>query len=62
MTIGRRISDSWERDGLVGTLQRSGLFFLRRFGWRTDAWSKSLDHRLTEQSILRKYGSLLKRN
>jgi hypothetical protein len=62
VTIGRRISDSWERDGLVGTLQRSGLYLLRRVGWRADAWSKSLDHRLAEQSILRKYGALLKRN
>lgn len=62
MTIGRRISDSWERDGLPGTLQRSALYLLRRVGWRTDAWSKALDYRLTEQSILRKYGSLLKRN
>ena len=62
MTIGQRISSSWERDGLVGTLQRSALFLLRRAGWRADAWSRSLDHRLTEQAILRKYGALLKRN
>jgi hypothetical protein len=62
VTIGQRISDSWESDGLSGMLQRSVLYVLRRAGWRADAWSKSLDQRLTEHSILRKYGSLLKRN
>lgn len=62
MTIAQRINSSWRSDGLAGTLQRSGLYLLRRIGWRSDAWSKHLDYRLTEKSILRKYGSLLKRN
>ena len=62
MTIGQRISSSWERDGPSGTLQRSALYLLRRVGWRADAWTRRLDHRIAEHAILRKYGSLLKRN
>lgn len=43
-------------------LRRSALYFVRRFGWRADAWTRHLDHRLSEQAILRQYRSLLERN
>ncbi len=62
MSIGQRISTSWERDGLPGTVKRGALYLLRRVGWRTDGWSKQLDYNLTAQSILRQYGPLLRRN
>lgn len=62
MTIAERISTSWERDGLAGTLQRTALYLLRRVAWRTEASSKQLDYRLTKTAILRQYGPLLKRN
>jgi hypothetical protein len=62
VTIAQRINTSWERDGLHGILQRGTVYLLRRIGWRSDAWSKQLDHRLAEQAVMRKYGPLLKRN
>lgn len=62
MSIGQRISTSFERDGLPGTFKRGALYFLRRIGWRADGWSRQLDYRLTAQSILRQYGPLLQRN
>ena len=62
MTIAERIGSSWERDGLPGMLRRSALYFVRRFGWRADAWTRHLDHRLSEQAILRQYRPLLERN
>lgn len=62
MTIGQRISTSWEREGLQGILQRSALYLLRRLSWRADAWTNGLDHRLNERLVLRRYKALLKRN
>jgi len=62
VTIGQRISNSWERDGLAGMLQRSALYFLRRAGWRADAWSRNLDRHLAAHAIVRRHGPLLKRN
>ena len=62
MTIGQRVSTSWKRDGLFGTLQRTALYLLRRIAWRTEASSRKLDHHLDAQAVLRKYGPLLKHN
>ncbi len=62
MTVSQRINASWERDGVSGIFQRSTLYLLRRIAWRTDAWSRNLDHHLAERAVQRNYGSLLKRN
>lgn len=62
MTIAQRISVSREHDGLPGLAQRAALYLLRRVGWRAEAWSKELDHKLTAKAVMRQYGSLLKRN
>lgn len=62
MSIAERISNTWKRDGFSGIALRSVVFSLRRIGGRATSCSEELDNRIAKRAVLRRYGSLLKRN
>ncbi|HKO60189.1 MAG TPA: hypothetical protein VJV03_03430 [Pyrinomonadaceae bacterium] len=50
------------RNGLTGLSRKAALYLARRAAWRSDAWSKTLDIKISRDHLLREYGSLIKRN
>ncbi len=49
-------------NGLIGLSRQAALYLARRMAWRSDAWSKTLDFKISRDHLLREYGPLIKRN
>jgi len=62
VSIGDRVSNSWQREGLSGLVFRTAVYLLRRIAWNTDAWSKKLDASANRRSLLKENAELLRRN
>jgi hypothetical protein len=58
----QRSIETLRHNGLIGLSQKAALYLARRMAWRSDAWSKSLDFKISRDYLLREYGSLIKRN
>jgi len=58
----QRSIETLRHNGLTGLSQQAARYLARRLAWRSDAWSKSLDFKISRDYLLREYGSLIKRN
>jgi hypothetical protein len=58
----QRSVETLRRNGLIELSRQAALYLARRMAWGSDAWSKTLDFKISRRRLLREYGSLIKRN